>query len=62
MARRVYRSEKETEAADFDSMDLQKQQILQMLKDRGCRITRQRELILEVILEGECSSCKEIYY
>lgn len=36
--------------------------ILQQLKKRGCRITSQRKILIDVILEDECSSCKEIYY
>ena len=32
------------------------------LKKRGCRITKKRRMLLEVILENECSCCKEIYY
>lgn len=41
---------------------MQKDIIIQQLKERGCRITRQRLLLLDVILENECSSCKEIFY
>jgi Fur family ferric uptake transcriptional regulator len=37
-------------------------EIILQLKDRGCRITSQRRLLLRVILENEYSSCKEIYY
>lgn len=40
----------------------QKEKIVQMLKDRGCRITKQRLMLLDIILQEECSSCKEIYY
>jgi Fur family ferric uptake transcriptional regulator len=40
----------------------QKEQIMQRLRDNGCRITNQRKIILDIILEGECTSCKEIYY
>lgn len=40
----------------------QKEVIVGKLKDRGCRITKQRLILLDVILEGECGSCKEIYY
>ena len=51
---------------DKDSNDLnharQKQRILRTLKSRGCRITKQRELLLDIILNEECTSCKEIYY
>lgn len=40
----------------------QKEYILQKMKERGCMITAQRRIILDVILEEECSCCKEIYY
>lgn len=36
--------------------------VLQRLKERGCRITRQRLVLLDIILDQECSCCKEIYY
>lgn len=39
-----------------------KEVIVDKLKDSGCRITKQRLILLDVILEGNCSSCKEIYY
>ena len=35
---------------------------VQRLKDRGCRITKQRLMLLDIILEEDCSCCKEIYY
>lgn len=40
----------------------QKQIIINRLKEHGCRITKQRLMLLDIILEDECSSCKEIYY
>lgn len=40
----------------------QKEIIIQKLKARGCRITKQRLMLLDIILEDECASCKEIYY
>lgn len=40
----------------------EKEKIIQQLKEKGCRMTGQRRLILDIILEGECSTCKEIYY
>lgn len=36
--------------------------ILEQLRKKGFRITEQRRLLIDVILEDECSSCKEIYY
>lgn len=41
---------------------MQEEMILKQLKDRGFRITKQRKMLLEIILEENCSSCKEIYY
>ena len=35
--------------------------ILQRLRDTGCRITKQRQVILDIILNGNPSCCKEIY-
>ena len=35
--------------------------IIQRLRSEGCRITRQREQILDVILDEECATIKEIY-
>ncbi len=40
----------------------QKKIIINRLKEDGCRITKQRLMLLDIILEDECSSCKEIYY
>ena len=41
---------------------MQKDSIIQRLKDKGCRITKQRLMLLDIILNEECSCCKEIYY
>lgn len=40
----------------------QRDRIIQRLKEEGCRITKQRMVLLDVILEEDCSCCKEIYY
>lgn len=42
-------------------MNCEKEYILKELKGKGCRITKQRELLLNIILENRCASCKEIY-
>lgn len=39
-----------------------REEIIKELKQHGCRITKQRRIILDVILNGECSCCKDIYY
>ncbi|MDO5147602.1 MAG: transcriptional repressor [Eubacteriales bacterium] len=46
----------------YERTRMQKETILRQLKDNGCRITRQRKILLDIILQEECSCCKEIYY
>lgn len=35
---------------------------MQRLREKGCRITKQRQILLEIMLEQDCASCKEMYY
>lgn len=44
------------------SIQEKKSYILQELKKHGCRITGQRRLLLDIMLQDECCCCKEIYY
>ena len=44
------------------SAEAKKGFIISELKKNGCRITSQRKLLIDVILQDECSCCKEIYY
>lgn len=41
---------------------MQKELIIQKLREQGCRITKQRLMLLDIILKEDCSCCKEIYY
>ena len=50
------------ESEKFQTNEMKKEQIVEMLKSRHCRITRQRLMLLDIILEEECACCKEIYY
>ncbi len=50
------------ESQKFQTNEMKKEQIIEMLKERHCRITRQRLMLLDIILEEECACCKEIYY
>lgn len=43
-------------------VDTQRENIIRKLRERGCRITKQRLMLLDIILEEECASCKEIFY
>ncbi len=36
--------------------------VIRQLKDNGYRITAQRRMLLEIILENQYPSCKEIYF
>ncbi|SHO44999.1 transcriptional repressor [Anaerocolumna xylanovorans] len=51
-------TEKDTILAKFHKREL----IINQLRKKKFRITEQRRLLIDVILEDECSSCKEIYY
>lgn len=41
---------------------MRKDMVISRLKQRGCRITKQRLTLLDIILKEECSCCKELYY
>ncbi len=48
--------------ANYHRTKMQKEIVIQKMRERGCRITKQRKMLLDVILQEECTSCKEIYY
>lgn len=50
------------DVANFHRTEMQKELVIQKLREKGCRITKQRQILLDVILQEECASCKEIYY
>lgn len=35
--------------------------IIEKLRQKGCRITKQRLILLKIIVNNQCASCKEIY-
>lgn len=41
---------------------MQRNEIIEKLRENGFRITKQRELLLDIILEENYSCCKEVYY
>ena len=41
---------------------MEKETVLRRLRENGCRVTKQRQILLDLILGEECASCKEIYY
>lgn len=46
----------------YQKTKFQKETIIQKLKESGCRITKQRRILLDIMLEQDCTSCKEMYY
>jgi Fur family ferric uptake transcriptional regulator len=50
------------ESKTYRRTDMQKEIIWNRLREKGCRITNQRRLIIDIIMENNCSCCKEIYY
>ncbi len=46
----------------YGPSSMEKSEILERLRQGGYRITRQRMALLDVILESDCSCCKEIYF
>ena len=50
------------EAEQYHTVVQQKEMIVRRMKERGCRIIKQRMILLDVILGSECSCCKEIYF
>lgn len=43
-------------------IQMQRESILQKLKEQGYRVTKQRIAVIDIILENNCGSCKEIFY
>lgn len=50
------------ENQEYTLNHIQKEEILKRLREKGCRITKQRSILIDVILESDCSCCKEVYY
>lgn len=50
------------ENSDYLRRTMQKEEIYDRLRENGCRITKQRQTLIDIIIEKECSCCKEIYY
>lgn len=49
-------------SSGYKTTNMQRDIIINKLRERGCRITKQRLMLLDIILEEEFSCCKEIYY
>lgn len=47
---------------EYTRTNMRKEMILRKLKEQGFRITKQRLILLDIILNEKCTCCKEIYY
>lgn len=54
--------QKDELTTNYHTTRMQKELVLQQLKEKGCRITKQRKILLDIILQEDCASCKEMYY
>ncbi|MDO5294268.1 MAG: transcriptional repressor [bacterium] len=50
------------EYRSYHRTQMRKELVIHKLREQGCRITKQRLMLLDIILEEEYSSCKEIYF
>lgn len=41
---------------------MQNDNVVKLLKEKGYRITKQRQIIIDIILNEDCTCSKEIYY
>ena len=63
----IFEDEMETEVnscrdQQYQRSTMQRSAIMNRLRQAGCRITKQRKIILDIILQEECTCCKEIYF
>lgn len=63
----IFEDEMETEVnscrdQQYQRSNMQRSAIMNRLRQAGCRITKQRKIILDIILLEECTCCKEIYF
>ena len=48
--------------SQYTNGGMDKDTVIELLRKDGFRITRQREILIDIILEEKCTCCKEIYY
>ena len=46
------------EQVSYQTTKMQREFILTKLKEKGCRITKQRLRLIDIILQNACASCK----
>lgn len=51
-----------TAEQEYQKNGLEQGTILELLRQKGYRITKQRQNLLRIILEENCTNCKELYF
>ena len=59
---KITKQQEETLELEKFRIQMQRESILQKLKEQGYRVTKQRVAVIDIILENDCGSCKEIFY
>ena len=49
------------DSQSYQSAHMQKEQAIEELRKQGYRITKQRKILIDIILGQNCSCCKEVY-
>lgn len=49
-------------SGNFHRTVMTRDAVIKRLRDAGCRITKRREILPDIILQQDCACCKEIYY
>lgn len=52
---------KNMESSQFKTGDMDRSTVMALLRREGFRVTRQRKILIDIILNEECTCCKEIY-
>ena len=63
----IFEDEMETEVnscrdQQYQRSNMQRSAIMNRLRQAGCRIKKKKKIILDIILQEECTCCKEIYF
>lgn len=46
----------------FQSGFMEKEEAIRRLREKGFRITRQRKVLIDIILSRACDCCKEVFF
>lgn len=55
------KEQKEKESDQYLTGNMDRNTVITLLHREGFRVTRQRELLIDIILNEKCTCCKEIY-